>query len=401
MPVKFTDRFIKSLKPKKSQYDVNGGNGFMLRVSTSGTKMFRFRYMVKGERKFIPIGEYPATTLEEAGDKFTELRKAYKRGEDPAVALREKKAATFDDLSKEYMKKRSRVEKSERLADEEQRILDARILPVFGHRPAGEIKRREVLLYLEGLRDDDGLTRSVNILHGLIRMIFAFGLEREYPGVEFNPARDIRRIGKENKKRRNLSPDEIATFWYYFDTTKINESTVRCLKFILVTGQRPGQCLFIERKEIDGDWWIIPSGKLKTEYKRTDDFREHRVYLTETAKALLGDSDPPFPVPGSVSDLDQAVNRLFHEKRKNRLNIPKFTPHDLRRTSSTQMASRGVMQQDINKVLGHVLPGVEGIYNQYEYDKEKKAALEKLEQLIFDAIFVGPIYPSQPQEQAQ
>ena len=58
MPIKFSDRSIKGLKAKSSPYEKNGGDGFMLRVSTKGTKVFRFKYCVKGKPKFVAIGRF-------------------------------------------------------------------------------------------------------------------------------------------------------------------------------------------------------------------------------------------------------------------------------------------------------------------------------------------------------
>lgn len=54
------------------------------------------------------------------------------------------------------------------------------------------------------------------------------------------------------------------------------------------------------------------------------------------------------------------------------LDIPSWTPRDLRRTVSTGL-SRLKCPREVGKaVLGHTKGGVEGIYNLYEYDEEYK-----------------------------
>jgi hypothetical protein len=56
--------------------------------------------------------------------------------------------------------------------------------------------------------------------------------------------------------------------------------------------------------------------------------------------------------------------------------------HDLRRTAKSLMARAGV-RPDINeRVLGHVIKGVEGIYDRHEYREEKAHALRALAGLI-------------------
>src|SRR5262249_34480467 len=56
--------------------------------------------------------------------------------------------------------------------------------------------------------------------------------------------------------------------------------------------------------------------------------------------------------------------------------------HDLRRTAKTLMARAGVRPDISERVLSHVIPGVEGIYDCYEYLKEKGDALTKLAALV-------------------
>jgi integrase len=56
--------------------------------------------------------------------------------------------------------------------------------------------------------------------------------------------------------------------------------------------------------------------------------------------------------------------------------------HDLRRTARSLMSRAGVRPDIAERVLGHVIPGVEGVYNRYGYDPEKADALAKLAALI-------------------
>jgi len=54
----------------------------------------------------------------------------------------------------------------------------------------------------------------------------------------------------------------------------------------------------------------------------------------------------------------------------------------VRRTAKTLMARAGVRPDISERVLAHVIPGVEGIYDRYEYLAEKRHALERLASLI-------------------
>ena len=60
--------------------------------------------------------------------------------------------------------------------------------------------------------------------------------------------------------------------------------------------------------------------------------------------------------------------------------MEEWKPHDLRRTTASGMARCGVFQEVIERVQNRVsgkFAGVAGIYNRYEYEKEKRGALEK------------------------
>ena len=60
--------------------------------------------------------------------------------------------------------------------------------------------------------------------------------------------------------------------------------------------------------------------------------------------------------------------------------IPHWRLHDLRRTAASGMARCGVFQEVIERVQNRssgAFAGVAGIYNRYEYEKEKREALKK------------------------
>jgi integrase len=70
----------------------------------------------------------------------------------------------------------------------------------------------------------------------------------------------------------------------------------------------------------------------------------------------------------------QAAERISEE-----LNIPEFTPHDLRRTCATKLGQMQVPSHIIARILNHKQTDITStVYNQYEYLQEKKEALDSL-----------------------
>jgi integrase len=60
------------------------------------------------------------------------------------------------------------------------------------------------------------------------------------------------------------------------------------------------------------------------------------------------------------------------------LGVPKFVPHDLRRTVATRLGDDDIGADPIviEKILNHQLQGVQGVYNMQEYMDNRRKALE-------------------------
>src|SRR5262249_45626261 len=56
--------------------------------------------------------------------------------------------------------------------------------------------------------------------------------------------------------------------------------------------------------------------------------------------------------------------------------------HDLRRTARSLMSRAGVSSEHAERVMGHVIAGVEGVYDRHAYLDEKADALRRLAALI-------------------
>jgi integrase len=56
--------------------------------------------------------------------------------------------------------------------------------------------------------------------------------------------------------------------------------------------------------------------------------------------------------------------------------------HDLRRTARSLMSRAAVPRDHAERVLGHAMPGVEGVYDRHSYQTEKGEALAKLADLV-------------------
>ena len=354
---RFTDLQIKNLKPEAKLYEITEGDGFSIRVQPSGTKTFYYIYYDAGKKQRIRIGEYGATTLVEAREKAASLHSARKRG----LNLKSDKK-TVADLAQRYLQEHSKKMNTPRRYKENKRVLDRDVLPHIGTIDLKNIKRNHIYDVVNRIIERGKPAQSNNALK-IMRKMFNFGIQSGM--TETNPAHMIKQQ-PEKEKRRVLTDQEIRIFLYGNINAKTSDATMRCLKLILITGQRPGECLGMHYDEISGDWWTIP--KERTKNRMLPHATDQKVFLSPLAKEIIGSgSGPVFPSPAQVSALGTALRRL-----RDRIGIEPFTPHDLRRTAATHMAELGYKQELIDRILGHIAPKIARTYNRYDYEREKE-----------------------------
>lgn len=62
-----------------------------------------------------------------------------------------------------------------------------------------------------------------------------------------------------------------------------------------------------------------------------------------------------------------------------RLTVTRWAPHDLQRTARTLLASPRCPDEVDEAILGHMKPGIVGVYNLHTYDAERVGCLRQLD----------------------
>jgi integrase len=196
---------------------------------------------------------------------------------------------------------------------------------------------------------------------------------------------------KERARTRVLSDDEIRAVWPELAKAGTFGAFTKTL---LLTAQRRDEVAHMSPKEIGSDGiWTIPPERYKS--KRPNFVPLSKAALSViAAQERLDDCDYVFPSRAktpysgyskSKAKLDKAVFAAMKKEAKKGAKvepIPNWTLHDLRRTAKTLMARAGVRPDISERVLGHVIAGVEGTYDRHSYADEKRDALEKLAAMI-------------------
>ena len=205
-----------------------------------------------------------------------------------------------------------------------------------------------------------------------------------------------KRIGGEHigATKRVLSDAEVGKLVRWLPNFPRTVADV--LTLYLWTLTRGAEIVAMEAAEIsheqDGWWWTVP--KAKTKNARYDGATDLRVPLVGRAlevvqRRLQLHQGPLFQSSGASGHVEQkAVQTCVHwhqpysntraEQPRPRLEVTRWAPHDLRRTGRTMLASLDCPDSVGEAILGHVQPGVRGIYNRHGYDKQRRIWLTRL-----------------------
>jgi integrase len=191
---------------------------------------------------------------------------------------------------------------------------------------------------------------------------------------------------KERARTRTLDDQEIVDVVAALSEARVPACYRPFVQTLLLTAQRLREVSRMRWEEVDSKAWVIPARRYKTGI-------EHAVPLTESVKGLLGPrrkSGYVFSSDGgersfsgfskSKAALDAAIAAL--RKRSGRSPMPAWSHHDLRRSARSLMSRAGVSSDHAERVLGHVIPGVRGVYDKWHFFPEKTEAIERLAALV-------------------
>jgi len=377
MAKNFSDKYLSSLKPKDRPYKIREVKGFALEVLPSGTKTFLYIYEVAGKRKQLKLGTYPLTSLQMARKKYNDAYEAVYNGLPIVPAVVETvvitNALTVGELIESYLLNCAKSDGEKWLKIKTSCLKNK--LKCWDLRAADSITKEEAIQLVEAeYINGAGAARNV---YRAARALFEFALIRNLiPASPFDRMKKIIVSLKNPERSRFLTEKEIQVAWKGITEGGGTPETKRILKTILLTAQRPGEVAGMHRREIYEDWWTIPAERAEKGK------REHRVFLTKTVKELIGNSEG-FIFPSRMADsktghiTTAAVSQQVRFSRH--YGIPKWTPHDLRRTARTHMSRLRIPREHAEAVLNHAKGGMVKVYDQYEFDAEKKDALQAWE----------------------
>lgn len=394
---RLTTKSIAALTENGTRYDVWDAivPGLAVRVTERGHKSFVLMARFPGgknptRRRLAKVG---SLTLEGARDRARKWLSQIEVGVDPKVELeRAQQAAanrpeTFRSVAERFVEQHVRRNKL-RSGSETERILNRELYPKWQDREFASIRRGEVAQLLDKIeaRAPVMADRVLSVLSKLCNWYQARQEDYVSPIV-----RGMRRTKPSERARdRILSDDEIRAIWA---AAGKSDTFGAFVKIALLTAQRRAKVAEMKWQDIgpDGTWTIPSESREKANAAR---LKLPPVALT-IIRAQKRRADNPYVFAGRLggpingfTKAKRALDALLNKDGD--AAIAPWTIHDLRRTARSLMSRARVAPHISERVLGHAISGVEGVYDRHAYDREKAGALKKLAELVERIVATKP-----------
>lgn len=385
--------WVKAGKPLA----MTDGDGLTFTLSASGTAAWVLRYYVAGKRKEMTLGRYPDIPLTKARERALEARAKIQGGVDVGrekqrAKQAEARAWMVRKLVEDYL-----TRAAERLAEgtisQRRQQLRAHVLPIIGHLPAKDVTPADIVDITE--RAAGKSLHVARLVLIAVREVFAHAVARHV--VAANPCTHVKAkavIGPRpvNRTRIKLTEPELRAMLPVLHT--IGRQNELAIKVLLATATRIGELTRAEWGHIDFDnrLWTIPAANIKGRSVKAARGEDVKDFVIPMADAVVGwfaelhdlayESRYVLPVrsrrvegdyPMESTTLNAAINRLCKSLGEQ---CRRFTPHDLRSTARSHLAAMGVDIIVAERCLNHSLGGLVAVYDQHDYLKERRKALD-------------------------
>jgi integrase len=339
-------------------------HGFGIRI---GKNRKTFIILVASGRRHR-IGHYPAMSLADARKEAKQILA------EKILGKVKPKQHAFDDAKDEFIASKTEQIKTAR---EYARILNRHFL--FGRKNIADIQSRTIVQILNGIEKPS--ERHHAYVAG--KVFFNWCVRQHI--INRSPMAQTDAPPKGKPRDRVLTLRELQILQ---EATQAPATIFHAIvRLLLFTGQRCNEIARLEWDWLDSDSNTITLPDTKNKQPHTFPYGPS---VRKVFDQLPRYRDCPYVFPAAVTRSEQTTVFNGWSKTKARLDrdtgIQNWTLHDLRRTFSSGLASLGIPQIVVEKLLNHYTGGVQStisrIYNRHHYLPEMREAVLKWDEYL-------------------
>jgi len=359
---------------------LHDGDGLVLEVMPSGSKIWRFRDQRGSNETKVTLGKFPYLSLQGAREKRHELKKAQIEGLNLHEVLNPPKAPTFEEVANEWYTRNMDGKRAESHLKDIRSRLRNYLLPALGARPIAEITAPELLKalqHIEALGYGDLAHRIKHIAGQILQYAVLTGR------APHNVSADLKRALQPVRHKHFPSltaPRDVADLMrriHSYQSTIIRLAML----FSAYTFQRPSEIREAEWREFDLDFaeWRIPPKRMKKEHDHIVPLSRQVLEILRQLNPLTGEGKFVFPSPRSFGGKEQPLSDNTIRMAFMSMGYEKstMTPHGFRSLASTNLNAQGVAKDLIEIQLSHMdKDRVRAAYNFADRLPERKIMMQ-------------------------
>lgn len=345
--------------------------GFGLRVYPNDRKVYIVKCRIKGQQRFITIGQHGPVTTDQARARAYEILSEAKNGRDPA---REhdlaRRAPTMRDLGDRFLKEYVTVRCKPSTQGEYRRSVELFINPRIGTRKVSDIERRDIAELHHGLSHIPyQANRTLGVLSKMFNLAEVWGLRPDGS----NPCLHVKKY-TEHKRERFLSSDEFAALGKTLHEVEAegseSPSAINAIRLLMLTGCRLSEIMTLKWANVN-----LSAHELRLPDSKTG---AKVVHFGNAVAELLNDIEQiagnPWVITGKndgarLTDLQHPWRRI-----RTRAGLDDVRIHDLRHSFASGALALGEGLPMIGKLLGHTQIQTTARYAHLANDPVKAAA---------------------------
>ena len=386
-----TDTVIRLAKPKSKPCKLFDGGGLFMLITTSGGKLWRLKYRLRGTERLLALGVYPAVSLKDARRRRDEAKEQVAKGIDPGEEKKEAKAAviaaqrekenTFEAVAMEWFNSYA-PDLSEKQVLKLRRFLEKVLFPAIGGKPVTILVPADILDAVRPVQDQGKISTAHDIVRlagQVLQYAFIKGLVPVNVGRGITGALQPLRV---TSYAAITDPKEIGRLLRAIDNYTGFFSIRYFLKILPYVFTRPGELRLAEWDEINFDeamltipWWRMKTRKLLKKDHRVPLARQVLVLFRELHK-FSGSGRFIFPSIRAKTDTISDPGPL-NALRDMGYDQDTMTLHGFRSMASTRLNEMGMRPDLVEAQLAHKDPdSVRMVYNRAEYLNERREMMQ-------------------------